>query len=518
MAVGAALLQTAVVVLTVSVILIGRSRAQVDRERRRAEAINGFLVKDLLAQSDPRTNPAGPKLTVRELLDKAALALETSPSIKENPEVEGAVRSAIGNTYYGLGLYQLAREELERAMACQDRVPEIAASARLFTKNRLCWVVYKLGSFDETMARQVLEQARAELGPDHEQTIYAADTLATIVLGNHRTHEGLVLLRENLATQQRVLGSDAPLTIRAALNLADGCMSNEQGDDPKNLAEAQTVMLAFRDASRSAFKPDQPERLYFENVLGFLYARLGKFAEAKEVLAPLQQPFLKAFGDDHINVARDLENLALAEEGLGHADVAEALFGKAYAIRKGALGDGHGLTRRATAHLGRVCMGQDKTDEAVGWLRVLLTAGVTRTGGLALPVGQPRQLPPGMPLPEKLVVVDIDLLGDALSGMGDPVQSAILLGELLATERWIAWKTDWFRAHVESIQFETMCRRQGLTKDEITSRTFGAIKFTKDAIKVMEANPATPPRFLNEARARLKRLEAAAPAGLALPR
>jgi serine/threonine protein kinase len=152
-AVSAALIQTAVVVLAVSVILIGRSRAQIDRERRRVEAVNHFLVKDLLAQADPEQNPVGDKLTVRELLDKAAGALESSDSMKDSPEVEGTLRSTIGNTYWGLGSYQRAKEQLEKAIACQERESDTPAFERIFTKNRLCWAIYKLGSFDETMAR-----------------------------------------------------------------------------------------------------------------------------------------------------------------------------------------------------------------------------------------------------------------------------------------------------------------------------------------------------------------------------
>ncbi len=114
--VGTALLQTVVVVLAVSVFLIARSRsqvererAQVERERRRAEAVNSVLVHDLLAQADPKSNPADDRVTVRELLDRSATAIGKNSSITDNPEVEGAVRSAIGNTYYGLGLYQRAR-------------------------------------------------------------------------------------------------------------------------------------------------------------------------------------------------------------------------------------------------------------------------------------------------------------------------------------------------------------------------------------------------------------------------
>jgi tetratricopeptide (TPR) repeat protein/tRNA A-37 threonylcarbamoyl transferase component Bud32 len=511
-AVGAALLQTAVIVLAVSVLLIARSRAQVEheraqvereraqaeRQRRRAEAVNTFLVKDLLAQADPEANPAGENLTVRELLEKAARATETSPVMKANPVIEGAVRSAIGNTYLGLGLYQRAREELERAVACQDQAPDVPAADRIFTKNRLCWVIYKLGSFNETLARQVLEEARAQLGPDDEETVNAADTLATIMLGNGN-RGAFTLYRENLATEQRVHGPDDPLTIRAALNLADALMANQQGDLPPNLDEALTILLSTRDAARRTFGPNDPQGLDFENVLGFLYARKGQPAEAREVLAPLQEQFLKVFGPDHLNVALYYENLALAEEGLGHLDAAEALLLKSHALRKSKLGDGHGLTRRAAAHLGRVCMAEGKTEEAVAWLRVLLTAGVVRTGqGIATPAAKPTPEPAGL--------ADINGLGDALSGKGDPDTSAALLHELRRTIEWLTWRPDWLRAHVRSLAYEASCRRGGMSNAQASQSIQDASGVTSESIASMEANPTTPPRILEEARARLKRL------------
>jgi tRNA A-37 threonylcarbamoyl transferase component Bud32/tetratricopeptide (TPR) repeat protein len=505
-AVGAAVLQTVVVVLAVSVFLIARSRSQierergqVERERRRAEAVNSFLVRDLLAQADPKLNPVGEKITVRELLDRAAATIGKNSSVTENPEVEGAVRSAIGNTYYGLGLYQRAREELERAVACQDQAPEVPAAERIFTKNRLCWVIYKLGNFDETMAREVLAQARAELGSDHEETVYAADNLATISLGNGN-RMGFTLYRENLATQQRVYGPEHPLTIRAALSLADGLMSNQQGDRPGNKEEALETLLSSRDAARKTFGPNDPEGLYFENTLGFLYARMGKFAEARQVLAPLQERFLKVLGPEHIDVALYQENLALAEEGLRHLDAAEALLLKSYALRKKRLGDGHGLTRRAAAYLGRVYLEQGKTDEAVTWLRVLLTAGVVRRGtGIATPGSEPAQNRPEL--------ADMNLLGDALSGKAPPNTGAQLLVELHRTLDWLMWGSDWLRVYAKYRYYEAQSRFGGLREERARQNLADAIGFARYTIKVMEANPTTPRGLYDEVRASLKQLE-----------
>jgi tetratricopeptide (TPR) repeat protein len=269
-------------------------------------------------------------------------------------------------------------------------------------------------------------------------------------------------------------------------------MSNQQGDDPKNLDEALSVMLSPRGTA--APRPNHPDSLYFENALGFLYARRGEFAQAREVLAPLRERFEKVMGPEHIDVALWSENLALAEEGLGHLELAEKLLLLSHTIRKKNLGDGHGLTRRASAHLGRVCMARGKTDEAVTWLRALLTAGVARRGkGIALPTDRPTPTPSG--------VADINLLGDALSGKADLRTRVELLLELGSTLRWLLWRSDWLSAHIMGLSAQAVLQRGEALNNAAATLVANEIK---QAVTIMETNPSTPSRFLKEARARLE--------------
>jgi tetratricopeptide (TPR) repeat protein/tRNA A-37 threonylcarbamoyl transferase component Bud32 len=500
---AAVLLVAGVAGLSAGTVLLDRARADTERQRQeavrargKAEAVNRFLVDDLLKQADPNNNPVGDKLTVRELLDKAAGALETSQSLRDNPEVEGALRSAIGNTYWGLGSYQRAKDQLEKAIACQERESDTPVSERIFRKNRLCWAIYKLGSFDETMARQLLAQARAELGPDHEETVYAADTLATITLGNSNESEAFALLRENVAIQQRVLGHDHKLTFRAVLNLADALMSNYTGDDPRKLDEALSVMLSLRNAA--ARRPNHPESLDSEKALGFLYARRGDFAQAREVLAPLQERLERVMGPDHLNTAYWAENMALAEEGLGRLEAAEKLLLRSHTIRKNSLGDGHGLTRRAACYLGRVCLAQGKQDEAVAWFRKLMGAGVVRTGtGLAMPAEHRTPEPPGL--------ADLGQLGEALSGKGDPGVRRQLLNELKMTVEWLTWQSDWLRRYVDVLRVEAELGDGQMEKDD-------AIESISGTISALERDQTITPECVDKARACLRRTYEARPA------
>ena len=142
-AIGAGVLQTAVVVLAVSTALLGQS-ARIERERSRAQAVNDFLIKDLLAQADPQNNGVGDRITVRELLDKAAAAVENSPALKGREDVEGAIRSTIGNTFFELGLYRSSERHLARAVECQEKASAVVPDLeRLTTLNRYLWTLYK---------------------------------------------------------------------------------------------------------------------------------------------------------------------------------------------------------------------------------------------------------------------------------------------------------------------------------------------------------------------------------------
>jgi hypothetical protein len=261
-------------------------------------------------------------------------------------------------------------------------------------------------------------------------------------------------------------------------------------------------MLAYREAARHAFGLKNPEGLYFENTLGFLYARMRKYAEAREVLAPLEERFLQVLGPEHIDVALYYENKALTEEGLGHLDTAEKLLLKSYAMRKSRLGEGHGLTRRAAAHLSRIYMAKGKTEESIAWLRTLLTAGVVRNGIIAHPAHTTGRMEetPGLP--------DIKHLADALSGKADYETSSKLLQELGRTLDWLLWRTDWLRANVSSLFFEALSRNPSWrTEHQARQCIAEAIGATKYTISIMEANSTTPPPILAAARERLKRLQ-----------
>jgi tetratricopeptide (TPR) repeat protein len=494
-AIGAGLLQTAVVALAISTILLGQSRARVDRERRRAEAVNAFLVRDLLAQADPNNNSAGPGLTVRELLDKAARALDTSPAMRANSAVEGPVRSIIGSTYFGLGLYRPSLEQLERAVACEDRAPEVPAAERVFTRNRLAWTLYKMGraAEGEVIARDALKKARDWLGPEHEETVYAADSVAAMTVISDR-RAALGTYRENLAIQRRVLGPGHPLTLLAANNLASGLARYQSGNEPKNVAEAVDVARSAREAALRSLGPDHLQALRAEELLGFALVRQGKFAEARAVLAPVRERALRVLGPGHLDTATYAETLALAEEGLGHLVAAEALLTEAYAVRHGNLSEGHSQTLQVRWHLARVSLALGKARAAAMYSWDILRFYQKVRTETALERKFPGRTGTGA----------VEALEQVFAGRAGPATCKDLLGALETQLRWLAWESDWFRTHVFCLEGEVWCQTSPTSADPGAVFNSGR-SMIEQGIRLLESNPSTPRRILDENRSRLER-------------
>jgi hypothetical protein len=102
--------------------------------------------------------------------------------------------------------------------------------------------------------------------------------------------------------------------------------------------------------------------------------------------------------------------------------------------------------------------------------------------------------------------LDLNRLGDALSGKADPYTTVVLLWRVHGSLEWLTWRTNWLKAHVNSLRHEAACRDAGMSSDQASRTTKEAVGVTRNVIEIMEANRATPPRILDEARARLKRL------------
>src|SRR5262249_21389177 len=80
--------------------------AQSEASRKQAKAINDFLTEDLLVQAEPAHSDFEDRVSLLEVLDRAAG--KVGDRFTGEPEVEESVRRTIARTYHGLGSWAKA--------------------------------------------------------------------------------------------------------------------------------------------------------------------------------------------------------------------------------------------------------------------------------------------------------------------------------------------------------------------------------------------------------------------------
>ena len=91
-----------------------QERDQKEAQRAKADAINRFLIDKLLLQAAPEHNTNARTLTLRAALDHAAE--EVATSFKGQPQIEAAIRLALGQTYHELGEFTRSEAYFRRVL------------------------------------------------------------------------------------------------------------------------------------------------------------------------------------------------------------------------------------------------------------------------------------------------------------------------------------------------------------------------------------------------------------------
>jgi hypothetical protein len=157
-----------------------------EAEKDKAQAVNDFLTKKLLAQADPENNPVASKVTMLEVLDRAAA--QVGDSFASKPAVEAAIQVTIADTYFSLGEPVKSENHYRRALDLlrQSLGPEHPETLRVINSfGALLWYRGKRTEA-EPLLRQNREDCRRVLGPEHLETLAATRGLAQVLLHSAR--------------------------------------------------------------------------------------------------------------------------------------------------------------------------------------------------------------------------------------------------------------------------------------------------------------------------------------------
>ncbi len=375
---------------------ISRQRDQVEAQRARAEAVSTFLVKMLAA---PHPERDGRDVKVAEVLDEAARDAAALDDIGARADI----RLTLGQSYSALGLYDLAADQLQPALAdATTRYGERSDQA-LRTLEELGIARYYQGRHGEAIEimERVVDARRATSGPGHVPTLHALQTLASCLKETPRLGEALEIEREVARELAALRGPTHPDAIRARVNLANTMRILDQpGPALKELEEVAdlvarsglertgeglSALANLALASYAAGKrdravevleralpiaadlngPDHPETLKVRNNLANALIGTGRNDQAEPMLREVIESQRRALGPRHAHLVPSLNNLATLHKRRNDPGGAEALLREALAIAGERLGPDHQTTLTTVSNLGELLGKTGRAPEAV---------------------------------------------------------------------------------------------------------------------------------------------------------
>ncbi|MEM7583338.1 MAG: serine/threonine-protein kinase [Acidobacteriota bacterium] len=298
----------------------------IERDQVRAERDKNAEVLDFLTAIFETSSPEhsrGETITAREILDQGARRIDRQ--LEQRPEIHASLLVTMGNVNYNLGRYEVAKDQLSRAVAIRrwQQAPPLAMAESLQALGRTL-----LDTSEPEVARPLYREALAlARGVPADGAIAEVSSLwglaaASRLLGDLEI--SAELFREALA-----LDASRPASLERAgilTGLARTQLERGELDEAQALAE-QAVAL-----ERGLLDPEHPR-------IGLSLQQLAEIllhqdeleraeAVAREALA-LQE---KVLGPDHSDLCLTLDSLAKIVLATGDTEGAEALFRRALAI------------------------------------------------------------------------------------------------------------------------------------------------------------------------------------------
>jgi eukaryotic-like serine/threonine-protein kinase len=302
-----------------------------------AQAVNEFLLNDLLGEAAPEKNARDTQVTVEELLGRAAARIEGK--FADQPRVEAAIRKTIGHTYLSLGNYPAAQPHLERALELRRAVLGEEDRSTLSTMNNLAVVYRALGdrAKAEPLLVESLEITRRTLGEEHPDTLPGMHNLALL----YSDEEAEPLLVKALEISRRVLGEEHPRTLHAMTGVA--MRQWRKGE----LAKAETTFVQVLDIRRRVLGEEHPDTLASMHNLAGLYRAQKEYAKAEPLAVECVEVSRRVLGEEHAEAIPYLNELVSFYTEQGEYAKAEPLSIRTVEVSRRVLGEEHSYTLRS---------------------------------------------------------------------------------------------------------------------------------------------------------------------------
>ncbi|MFC9325914.1 FxSxx-COOH system tetratricopeptide repeat protein [Kitasatospora sp. NPDC057015] len=202
---------------------------------------------------------------------------------------------------------------------------------------------YDVGELAEArrVGEDTLARRRRVLGDDHPDTLQSANDLSVILNNLGEESEAHRIKEDTLARRRRVLGEGHPDTLQSANSFA--ATLNNVGEH----VEARRMNEDTLARRRRALGDDHPETLHSAHSLAATLTYLGEHVEARRMNEDTLARRRRALGDDHPETLHSAHSLAVTLNNLGEHAEARRMNEDTLARRRRALGDDHPDTLRS---------------------------------------------------------------------------------------------------------------------------------------------------------------------------
>ena len=314
------------------------AEANARAEAAKSKAINDFLTQDLLTQAEPAKNAAEDKVTLLEVLDRAAEKVGTR--FMGQPFVEQSLRKTIAETYHGLASWEKAEQQWRPLLdAAKARDPLSSETYR--AQGELAHILFHRGRSAEEfleMAETAAKGLERTLGPNHEETLRLLNYLVEAYQYAGKFPEAVALSERVRDAAVVHFGPDEPDSLSAQQTVAQTYSNVER------LREATALIERVSETQHATLGPDHLETLSGLHELAAVYLAAGRFAEGTKILERVRDGRIEKLGPEHADTLITLNKLAGAYMDIGRLPEAIALFERVRDARIRKLGHDHPST------------------------------------------------------------------------------------------------------------------------------------------------------------------------------
>jgi len=337
-------------------VAIREALAQSEESRKQAEAVGKFLV-DAFRSPDPSED--GRLVKVADVLDRAAEKLDKE--FDGSQATKGALLNALGQTYFGLGLFDKARSLHSKARVVRETALGPDHADTLESRTNLASANLQGGRTAEAIKlhEETLKLKEAKFGPEHPDTLVTRNNLANAYSAAGRTADALALHETTLKLRQTKLGPSHRDTLLTGNNLATDYYNAGR------TAEAIELLDATLKLQRAKLGPDHPDTLNTLSNLAACYRAAGRIPESIALSEEALELREAKLGREHPGTLVSRDNLAVAYAEAGRIDDAIRLHTEVLKLREAKLGRNHPHTLQSRNNLAAAYQAVGRTAEAI---------------------------------------------------------------------------------------------------------------------------------------------------------